>query len=61
MNENISKEWYSPKEIAKILDVSYQTVINWIKADKLKASKISSLLKIHKNDLEIFVTKKKEN
>ena len=61
MNENISKEWYSPKEIAQILDVSYQTVINWIKADKLKASKISSLLKIHKNDLEIFVTKKKEN
>ncbi len=52
------KEWFSPKEIASILDVSYQSVINWIKADKLKASKVSALLKIHKDDFEAFVQSK---
>jgi excisionase family DNA binding protein len=50
---------YTAKEVAIILKVTYRTVMNYIKAGKLKAGKIGREWKITETDLREFVNSAK--
>ena len=51
--------YFSPADVAVILQVSMQTVRRWIREGKLPAVKIggenSRLLRIHRDDLDAFI------
>ena len=51
--------YFSPADVAVILQVSLQTVRRWIKEGKLPAIKIggedSRIIRIHRDDLEAFI------
>lgn len=46
---------YTLKEVAKILKVSRQTIYNYLKAGRLKATKIGKEYRVTKEDLEEFI------
>ena len=52
-----SEQYYSIKEVAKILRVAYLTVYRWIKSSKLKAYRAGKQYRIEKEDLERFMSK----
>jgi len=51
--------YFSPADVAVILQVSMQTVRRWVKDGKLPAIKIggedSRILRIHRDDLDAFI------
>jgi len=51
--------YFSPADVAVILQVSLQTVRRWIKEEKLPAVKIggedSRIIRIHRDDLDAFI------
>ena len=51
--------YFSPADVAVILQVSMQTVRRWIKEGKLPATKIggedSRIIRIHRDDLDAFI------
>ena len=49
------EEHYTPKDVAGILEVSYVTVMNYIKRKQLPAFKRGGRWMIKKDDLEIFI------
>jgi excisionase family DNA binding protein len=51
------KQFYTMHEIAKILAVDYNTVYRWIKAGKLKAVKLNSIVRVSKEAFDEFVNK----
>ena len=55
----IRPTYFSPADVAIILQVSLQTVRRWIKEGKLPATKIggadSRIIRIHRDDLETFI------
>jgi excisionase family DNA binding protein len=51
----LKSEWYKTGEIADMLGVSRQTVINWIKKGWLKAFKVGKSYRITKEDFEDFL------
>jgi excisionase family DNA binding protein len=51
-------DFYTVKQVAKILQVHWQTILNYIKAGKLKAVKLGKGYRIPKEALNDFI---KEN
>jgi excisionase family DNA binding protein len=49
------KQFYTMHEIANILTVDYNTVYRWIKAGKLKAVKLNSIVRVSKEAFNEFV------
>ena len=58
MNKKLTDDYYSIKEVAKMLKVAYLTVYRWIINGKLKAVKAGKQYRIKKSNLEIFLVKK---
>ena len=57
MNTNkIDEEFLTVEEVAQILRVHWQTVLNYIKSGKLKAVKLGKGYRISKNDLCNFIS-----
>jgi len=52
MNNN---EFYTVKQVAELLQVHWQTILNYIKSGKLIAVKLGKGYRIGKKDLEIFL------
>jgi excisionase family DNA binding protein len=55
--ENMT-EYLTVQEIAKMLKVHEQTVFRWIREGKLESVKIGSNLRITREQLDEFITKK---
>lgn len=47
--------YYSIKEVAAIVKVSYLTVYRWIRAKKLKSYRAGKQYRIKKQDLDQFI------
>ena len=50
--EDYNTKYYTYNEVAKLLKVEYQTILNYVKLGKLRAEKIAGILRIH--HFEIF-------
>jgi len=48
-------QYYSIKEVAKMLKVAYLTVYRWIQAGKLPSHKAGKQYRIKKDDLDNFI------
>jgi len=55
MTNNIEEQYYSIKEVSKLLKVAYLTVYRWINSGKLKADKAGKQYRIRYSDIEIFI------
>ena len=55
----IEEQYYSIEEVAKMLKVAYLTVYRWIQAKRLLAVKAGKQYRIRKEDLDIFLNRKK--
>jgi len=51
----MGEKFYTPKEIAEILEVTERTVARWIKEDKLSAYKFGGNYKVKKEDFDEFM------
>ena len=51
----MEEEFLTPKDIARILKVSYIRVYRWIKAGKLKAYQVEKQFRVKKADLDTFL------
>lgn len=56
-----SEQYYSIKEIAKMLKVAYLTVYRWIQSGKLTAYKAGKQYRIKNSDLRVFMKKIRRN
>lgn len=54
---DMKEEYYTIKDITKLLKVSYITVYRWISSNKLEAYKAGKQYRILKSDLDKFITK----
>lgn len=54
MNENIEK-WIGIEEAAEYMDVTKDTVRNWIKKTDIPAHKIGKLWKFKKSELDAWI------
>lgn len=43
---------YTIKQAAEIFQVHYRTILNWIKAEKIKAVKVSRTIRITEEEIE---------
>jgi len=59
-NMTMEEEFLTPKDIARILKVSYMSVYRWIKAGKLKAYQVEKQFRVKKTDLDLFVESYKQ-
>lgn len=50
-------KFFTPQEVAKMLKVSYMTILRWIISGKLKANKVGRQYRIKKVELELFIDK----
>jgi len=50
---------YKVEEVAEMLNVTRQTIYNWLKDGSLKEIKIKGIVRIKKTDLDIFMGGKK--
>ncbi len=46
------KIYYKITELSKILNVSRQTIHNWLDDGKIKAVKVDGVFRIHKSEIE---------
>lgn len=53
-------KYYSPLEVASILNVSPRTILNWIKKGELEALKVGRTYRISEANLNIFLKKENE-
>jgi excisionase family DNA binding protein len=53
--KHMKDEYYTLKEIAKMLKVSYMTVFRWVKLGKLAANKVGKQHRVKKEVLESFI------
>ena len=58
MSDSKNSEYYTVEQLADILQVHWQTILNYIKGGKLKAIKLGKGYRIPKKYFETFV---KEN
>ena len=56
----MSDTYYSIKEVAGTVRVSYLTVYRWIRAEKLKSYKAGKQYRISKEDLQNFLANDKK-
>lgn len=59
MANMINEQYYSIKEVAKMLKVAYLTVYRWVQSDKLIAYKAGKQYRIKQDDLKSFLIKQK--
>ena len=52
-----NNEFLTVEQVAELLQVHWQTILNYIKGDKLKAIKLGKGYRIEKHDLETFIKK----
>jgi len=52
----MSEQYYTIKEVAKMLRVAYLTVYRWIQSGKLNSIKAGKQYRIKKEDLDRFIT-----
>ncbi len=45
------EKYYTPEEIAELLKVSRETVYNWLRAGKLKGTKVFNFWRIPESEL----------
>lgn len=57
---NNKDEYYSIKEVSKLLKVAYLTVYRWLRERKLTAIKAGKQYRINKEDLNKFLSNKNE-
>ena len=55
MNDNYNESWISLAEAAKHLDVTKDSIRNWIKKTDIPAHKIGKLWKFKKSELDEWV------
>jgi len=55
------KQFYTMHEIANILTVDYNTVYRWIKAGKIKAVKLNSVVRVSGEAFNEFVNKRSKD
>lgn len=60
MDNTIGEEYFSIKEVANKLKVSYVTVYRWVESGSLKSVKAGKQHRIKAEDLESFLEKSKE-
>jgi len=53
-----AKQYYTIKEVAKMLKVAYLTVYRWTQSGKLTAYKAGKQYRIEKTDLDKFMKKR---
>lgn len=58
MTEN-NNEFYTVEQVSELLQVHWQTILNYIKAGKLRAVRLGKGYRIDKKDLEVFLKKNK--
>ena len=56
----MEEEFLTPKDVARILKVSYMTVYRWIQAGKLKAYQVEKQYRVKKTDFDQFVESYKQ-
>lgn len=54
-----NNSFYTVEQVAELLQIHWQTVLNYIKAHRLKAVKLGKGYRIAKKDLEIFINQNK--
>jgi len=54
-----NEQYYTIKEIAKMLKIAYLTVYRWIQDDKLIAFKAGKQYRVKKEDLDRFIERQK--
>ena len=59
MNKKLTDDYYSIKEVAKMLKVTYLTVYRWIRSKKLTAYKTGKQYRIKRFDFNKFLNKGK--
>lgn len=59
MPKQLTDEYYSIDEVAKLLKVAYLTVYRWIQSKKLIACKAGKQYRVKKEDLDKFMKNKK--
>ena len=50
--------FYTPAQLAVLLQVRRHTIYNWIRADKLTAVRAGSRVRIHRDDVVAFLLNK---
>jgi len=55
----MNDKFYTPKEVASLLKVSYMTIFRWIKAGKIEAYKFGKQYRIKKDELDKFINERK--
>ena len=55
MNERIEDKWIGLEEAAEYMDVTKDTVRNWIKKTDIPAHKIGKLWKIKKSEIDEWI------
>lgn len=52
---NMTEQYYSIEEVAKMLKVAYLTVYRWIRDGKLNSNKAGKQYRIKKKELDKFI------
>lgn len=55
MERNMDKEFYTPEEVAEILQLHQQTILLYIKSGKLPAMRLNKGYRVKKTDLDFFI------
>ena len=55
MNERIEDKWIGLEEAAEYMDVTKDTVLNWIKKTDIPAQKIGKLWKFKKSEIDEWI------
>ena len=56
----ITEQYYSIKDVSKMLKVAYLTVYRWIQANKLKAHKAGKQYRVKKSELDKFLKREQK-
>ncbi len=54
-----NNQFLTVEQVAELLQVHWQTILNYIKSGKLKAIRLGKGYRIEKHDLEVFVKESK--
>ena len=52
----MKKEFYTVDELSELLQVHWQTILNYIRSGELKAVKLGKGYRISKKEFDIFIT-----
>jgi putative molybdopterin biosynthesis protein len=51
------EQYYTLKEVSKMLKVAYLTVYRWVKSEKLTTMKAGKQYRVRKTDLDMFLNR----